>query len=253
MLIDTHAHLVSLEDPDGAIERATDHGVIGIISMSTALDSCYTTIDIAKKHEKVFAAVGIHPHAASTYTPKVISEIEKLTGEDIVVAVGETGLDYHYLNSPRDIQIESFSAHIEMATRLSLPFVVHVREADGDMIDILSSSVLNDNPGVIHCFSGTWEIAKKYLDLGFYLSFSGIVTFKRAEELREAAKKAPFDRILIETDSPYLAPVPLRGKPNEPANVRYVAEVVAGARGVDIDTLQNQLIENTRTLFPKIS
>ena len=252
MLIDTHAHLVSLEDPDGAVQNAAESGIINIISMATGLESCYTTIDMAKKHEQVYAAVGIHPHAASSYTPDVLKEIEGLTAEDKVVAVGETGLDYHYMNSPKEIQIESFSAHVEMATRLGLPFVVHVRDADEDMLNILSSAGLNDKPGVIHCFSGNWETAQKYLDLGFFISFSGIVTFNRAEELREAAKNVPFDRILIETDSPYLAPVPHRGKPNEPANVKYVADVVAKVRDVDIPTLEKQLLENTRTLFSNI-
>jgi len=253
MLIDTHAHLVSLENPDEAIIRAAEAGIVKIIAMATGLDSCYTTIEIANKYEQVFAAVGIHPHAASSYSTEVITEIEGLTNEDNVVAVGETGLDYHYMNSPKDIQIESFSAHIDMATRLNLPFVVHVREADEDMIGILSSAKLNDNPGVIHCFSGNWETAKKYLDLGFFISFSGIVTFNRAEELREAARNVPFDKILVETDSPYLAPVPHRGKPNEPANVKYVAEVVAKVRQVDMPTLENQLLKNTKTLFSNIN
>lgn len=253
MLIDTHAHLVSLEDPDLALKNAAESGIINIISMATGLESCYTTIDMAKKHEQVYAAVGIHPHAASGYTPEVLEEIESLTTQEKVVAVGETGLDYHYMNSPKDIQVESFLAHVEMATRLNLPFVVHVREADEDMISILSSSNLNEKPGVIHCFSGNWEIAQKYLELGFYISFSGIVTFNRAEELREAAKNVPFDRILVETDSPYLAPVPHRGKPNEPANVKYVAEVVAKVRGVDMATLENQLLENTKSLFSNIN
>ncbi len=253
MLIDTHAHLVSLEDPDGAVQNAAEAGIINIISMATGLESCYTTIDMARKHEQVYAAVGIHPHAASGYTPEVLSEIESLTSQDKVVAVGETGLDYHYMNSPKDIQVESFSAHIDMATRLKLPFVVHVREADEDMINILSSSKLNDKPGVIHCFSGNWEMARKYLDLGFYISFSGIVTFNRAEELREAARNVPFDRILVETDSPDLAPVPHRGKPNEPANVKYVAEVVAKVRNVDMPTLESQLLENTKTLFSNLN
>jgi len=253
MLIDTHAHLVSLENPDEAVIKATEAGIVKIISVASGLDSCYTTIEIANKYEQVFAAVGIHPHAASSYSTEVMTEIEGLTNEDNVVAVGETGLDYHYMNSPKDIQIESFSAHVDMATRLNLPFVVHVREADEDIIGILSLAKLNDNPGVIHCFSGNWETAKRYIDLGFFISFSGIVTFNRAEELREAARNVPFDRILVETDSPYLAPVPHRGKPNEPANVKYVAEVVAKVRQVDMPTLENQLLKNTKTLFSNIN
>ena len=252
MLIDTHAHLVSLEDPDLAISNALKSDVQRIISMSTALESCYKTIELANNYEPVFAAVGIHPHSASSYTEGIISEIESLTSGEKVVAVGETGLDYHYMNSPKKIQIESFQAHIDMATKLNLPFVVHVRDADEDILNILSNSKLNEKPGVIHCFSGDYKTAKKYLDLDFFISFSGIVTFNRAEKVREAAKNVPFERILIETDSPYLAPVPLRGKKNEPANVKYVAEVVAEVRGIDMDTLQDQLVKNTRSLFSKI-
>ncbi len=252
MLIDTHAHLVSLEDVESAVNRAYEAGVAKIISVSTGLDSSYATIEIADTYESVFAAVGIHPHSASQYTEETFSKIEDTVSHKKVVAVGETGLDYHYMNSPKEIQIESFRAHIDMATRFTLPFVVHVREADEDMLSILRESDLNENPGVIHCFSGNYETAKQYLELGFFISFSGIVTFNRAAEVREAAKNIPFDRVLIETDSPYLAPVPLRGKKNEPANVKYVAQVVAEVRGVDIQTLQEQLLKNTLELFPGI-
>ncbi len=252
MLIDTHAHLVSLEDVEIAVNRAYEAGVAKIISVSTGLDSSYATIEIADTYESVFAAVGIHPHSASQYTEETFSKIEDTISRKKVVAVGETGLDYHYMNSPKEIQIESFRAHIDMATRFTLPFVVHVREADEDMLSILRESDLNENPGVIHCFSGNYETAKQYLELGFFISFSGIVTFNRAAEVREAAKNIPFDRVLIETDSPYLAPVPLRGKKNEPANVKYVAQVVAEVRGVDIQTLQEQLLKNTLELFPGI-
>jgi len=252
MLIDTHAHLVSLEDYRESIKKARKNGVSKIISMSTDLPSCSSTVNIANEYDFVYAACGIHPHAASTYSGEVLTEIENISQNDNVVAVGETGLDYHYMNSPRDVQIESFEAQIELAHKLELPFVVHVREADDDMISILRSSDLNDRPGVIHCFSGDYDIAKKYLDLGFFISFSGIVTFNRAEEVREAARNVPFDRILVETDSPYLAPVPVRGKTNEPANVRYVADMVAKVRKVDMETLEEQLEKNTRHLFSKI-
>lgn len=252
MLIDTHAHLVSLEDVEGAVNRAYEAGVAKIISVSTGLDSSYATIEIANMYEIVFAAVGIHPHSASQYMEETFSKIENTVLQKEVVAVGETGLDYHYMNSPKEIQIESFQAHIDMATKFALPFVVHVREADEDMLSILRESNLKKNPGVIHCFSGNYETAKQYLELGFFISFSGIVTFNRAADVREAAKKIPFDRILIETDSPYLAPVPLRGKKNEPANVKYIAQVVAEVRNIDTKTLQEQLLKNTLELFPKI-
>lgn len=253
MLIDTHAHLVSLDDYRSSVQRALDSGVGRIISMSTDLPSCIRTVEIAEEYECVSAACGIHPHSASGYSPETLDEIEKIADNTNVVAVGETGLDYHYMSSPREIQIESLEAHLDLANRLELPFVVHVREADDDLMQILESAKLRDDPGVIHCFTGNYDTAKKYLDHGFYISFSGIATFKRSEEIRDAAKNIPFDRILIETDSPYLAPVPLRGRKNEPANVKYVAELVAGLRKVGMDELEEQLRINTLNLFPKIS
>lgn len=252
MLIDTHAHLVSLDDYRDAIKKAEENGVSNIISMSTDLSSCSATVQIAREYKGVSAACGIHPHSASGYSPEVLEKIENIAEDENVVAVGETGLDYHYMNSPREIQTESLEAHIEMANRIDLPFVIHVREADDDLQSILRTSNLRDKPGVIHCFSGDYETAKKYLDLGFFISFSGIATFKRSEEIRDAARQIPFDRILIETDSPYLAPVPLRGKKNEPANVRYIAELIAGIRKVEMPALEEQLKKNTLDLFPGI-
>ncbi len=252
MLIDTHAHLVSLEDYRGAIKKAQDNGVSNIISMSTDLPSCHQTVEIASEYPGVSAACGIHPHSASGYSLEVLEQIEEITGDENVVAVGETGLDYHYMNSPREIQIESLEAHIDMANRLDLPFVIHVREADDDLFSILRAATLRDKPGVIHCFSGNYETAKKYLDFGFFISFSGITTFKRSEEIRHAAAQIPFDRILSETDSPYLAPVPLRGKKNEPANVRYIAELISDIRKVEMPVLEEQLKINTLDLFPGV-
>lgn len=254
MLIDTHAHLVSLDDYEKAIDTALENGVEKIISMSTNLDSCKATLGIAREHDCVYAACGIHPHSASTYSDEVLKEIESIISSDRsnIVAVGETGLDYYYLNSPKRIQTESFEAHIELAKNLQLPFVVHVRDADDDMISLLRSSDLPDRPGVIHCFSGDYTTAKKYLDMDFFISFSGIVTFSRAHEVRDAAAKIPSDRVLIETDSPYLSPVPVRGRKNEPSNVRYIADVISKVRKTDMQQLEQQLFDNTRTLFTAI-
>ena len=249
MLIDTHAHLDSLDDLPGTLARARENGIGRIIAISSDLASSRDTVSISEKYENVFAAVGIHPHAAKTADSGVLKEIETLAGAGKVVAVGETGLDYHHLNSEKDAQINSFAAHIGIAYRVGLPLVIHARDADLDLIGILKTEKVSERAGVIHCFTGNYETARKYLDLGFYISFSGIATFKKSEEIRDAAKKIPGDRLLIETDSPYLAPVPLRGKTNEPAYVKYVAETIADTRGVSPEEIAAVTTENAERLF----
>lgn len=249
MLIDTHAHLDSLDDLPGSLARAKEFGVEKIIAISSDLASSRDTVSIAAQHENVFAAVGIHPHAARTADADVLKEIEAITGSEKVVAVGETGLDYHYMNSEKEEQIKSLTAHIGIAFRAALPIVIHVRDADQDLMDILRKEKVSERTGVIHCFTGNYETAGKYVDLGFYISFSGIATFKKSEEIRDAAKRIPADRLLIETDSPYLAPVPMRGKPNEPAYVKHVAEAIAGARGVTLEEISEMTTENAERLF----
>lgn len=249
MLIDTHAHLDSLEDLPGALARARENGIGKIIAISSDLESSRETVSISEKYGNVFAAVGVHPHAANTADSGVLNEIETLAGAGKVVAVGETGLDYHYLKSEKDAQIKSFAAHIGIAYRADLPVVIHVRNADQDLINILKTERVSGRTGVIHCFTGNYDTARTYIDLGFYISFSGIATFKKSEEIRDAAKKIPGDRLLIETDSPYLAPVPLRGKSNEPAYVKYVAELIAGTRGVSPGEIEEMTSENAERLF----
>ena len=249
MLIDTHAHLTSLEDLSGALERARENGIEKIIAISSDLPSSESTISICESHDHVFAAVGIHPHAAETLNVDVIKGIEKLSKEPKTVAIGETGLDYYYMNSDKDEQIDSLIEHINLARRVDLPLVIHVRDADRDLMEVLRNEQISDRTGVIHCFTGNYETACNYLDLGFYISFSGIATFKKSEEIRDAAKKIPDDRILIETDSPYLAPVPFRGKKNEPAYVKYVAEALARVRGVSVEEIAEITAENARELF----
>ena len=182
-----------------------------------------------------------------------MGEFGAMAEDPKVVAIGETGLDYHYMNSPREDQIRSFEAHMELAGRHDLPFVVHVREAEDELLSILRGAGLGPRPGVIHCFSGDYETAKKYLDLGFFISFSGIVTFKRAEEVRDAAARVPIERLLYETDSPYLSPVPHRGKPNEPRNVVYVARLISELRGLSLEEFTQIVFENVVELFPKVS
>lgn len=249
MLTDTHAHLDSLEDPEGAVERARSNGVERIISISSGLESSRNTLAFAGGREGIYVAVGVHPHAAATGDEPTLSAIEDLAGSQGVVAIGETGLDYHYMNSGKETQIRSFTGQIAIARRRGLPIVIHVRDADEDLIGILKSEDVSERRGVIHCFTGNYETAKRYLDLGFYISFSGIVTFKKSDELRAAAAGVPADRLLIETDSPYLAPVPFRGKPNEPAYVRHVAETVAEVRRLKTEELARLTSENAARLF----
>lgn len=253
MLVDSHAHLLSLEDPAGSVSRAAEHGIGKIISIGTGIESSLATLGFADNYRGVYVSVGIHPHSASSFSEEAMGEFEAMAAGPKVVAIGETGLDYHYMNSPREDQIRSFEAHISLARRHGLPFVVHVRDAEDELLSILRGADLGENPGVIHCFSGDYETAKKYLDLGFFISFSGIVTFKRAEEVRDAAARVPIERLLYETDSPYLSPVPHRGKPNEPCNAVYVARLISELRGLSLEEFTQTVFENMTELFPKVS
>ncbi len=249
MLIDTHAHLEMLEGISGVIERARDAGLERIVAVSSDLISSKKSLGIAKDYPIVYAAVGVHPHEASSFNEEVLSDIEYLGTEQKVVAIGETGLDYHYTHSPRDIQISSFRKHIELAKKLNLPLIIHVRDAHDDVLKIIKEEDAWETMGVIHCFTGDYETAKRYIDEGFYISFSGIVTFKNADEIREAARKIPIERMLIETDSPYLAPIPFRGKRNEPSYVKYVAEKIAELRGVSPGKIEEETTTNAKNLF----
>ncbi len=249
MFIDSHAHLDSLEDLSEVLKRARGAQIEKIVAISSSLSSSVTIVGIARRDEMIYAAVGVHPHNADTLNNDVIAGIENLLNEPKVVALGETGLDYHYMNSDKKTQINSLKEHIGLGKKHGLPIVIHVREADEDLITILREEDVSPQTGVIHCFTGDYETAKQYLDLGFYISFSGIVTFKKSDTIREAAKNIPLDRMLIETDSPYLAPVPYRGKKNEPAYVRHVAEVIAKVRGVPLEEIAETTSANTEKLF----
>lgn len=249
MLIDSHAHLVSLENLDEVLKRAKVNNIDKIVSISSDIPSTEETILLAEKYDFIFATTGVHPHSADQTNEKVLKGLDHYASHEKVVAIGETGLDYFYMNSDKEIQINSFTEHIRLGKKHDLPVIIHVREADEDMREILKKETAASTPGVIHCFTGNYETAVKYLDLGYYISFSGIVTFKKSEELREAAKNIPADRILIETDSPYLAPVPYRGKPNEPSFVKHVAQTVADVREISIDELAEITKANTERLF----
>ena len=191
MLIDSHAHILSLEDHVGAVERASESGVGKIISIGTGLESSINTVELTKQYNGIYASIGIHPHTASSYTDNVMYEFEKMLENSKVVGLGETGLDYHYMNSTKEEQMRSCEAHIDLATKHSLPFVIHIRDGDDDLIDLLKTKNLKDNPWGYSLFFKQLGLCKKYLDLGFFISFSGILTFKRAEEIRDAARNVP--------------------------------------------------------------
>jgi TatD DNase family protein len=250
VLIDSHCHLEDDRYPDGrqgALARARAAGVTGFVAIGVAEDLSaaeHATL-VASEEKDVWAAVGLHPHDARLGTPELEAGLRAIAARPRVVAFGEIGLDYHYMHSDKDVQRDVFRRMIAVAKDLSLPIVVHTREAADDTLAILDEEGAKEVGGIIHCFSEDVPFARRALDMDFDLSFSGIVTFKSAHGVRDAAKFAPADRILLETDSPYLAPVPLRGKKCEPAFIVHTARVVAELRGVDVAVLSDQAAENT--------
>lgn len=254
MLIDTHAHLIDEkyeENRSEIIEGLQNNRMEILINPAVDLDTSRKGIQLAESWDFIFVAVGYHPHEARHASEEDLKQIEKLSIHPKVVAIGEIGLDYHYDFSPREIQQEIYEKQIDIAKRQKLPIIIHSREAHQDTFDILERNK-EGLTGVLHSHSGSWEMAKRYLDLGFYLSISGPITFKNAHKLPEVAEKVPLDRILIETDSPYLTPAPYRGKVNNPAYVRYVAEEICRLRNIEFEELLLQIKENTLALFTKI-
>lgn len=232
--------------------RAHAVGVGGfvVVGVGNDLGPARAAVALAKRlPEKACAAVGVHPHDATTLDDAAYAELHALAAEPVVAAVGEIGLDYHYDHSPRDVQQAVFTKLVHLARERRKPIVVHTRQAAEDTLAILEREGARDVGGVIHCFSEDRAFAERALDLGFYLSFSGIVTFKKAEAIHEVARYAPLDRILVETDSPYLAPVPLRGKPCEPAYVIHTAKRVAELRGTTLDAIAEATTANAQRLF----
>ncbi len=253
-LIDSHCHLDIADfdvDRDALLERAATAGVCEIVTIgaSAGLESNHRAVAIAESHPHVHATVGIHPHDAAIVDDPVMDAVERLARRPKVVAVGETGLDYYYDNSPRPAQRAAFRRFIALSRARSLPLVVHLRDADEDALAILREERAHEVGGVIHCFSSDARAATAFLDLGFHLSFSGIITFKAAEPVRAAAKITPSDRLLIETDAPFLAPVPFRGRRNEPALLVQTAVTLSEIRAEPVETLATCTRDNTRRLF----
>lgn len=256
MFIDSHAHIDGREfddDREEVIARAHAAGVSLILNVGTGdphSGAFERAVELGKTHESVFTAIGTHPHDARLYDDAAEEKIKNLINNEHVIAWGEIGLDFHYDNSPRDVQIEVFKRQLRAARECNLPVVIHTREAEAETIDILKSEYEGaERRGVFHCFSGSPELAQRAIEIGFMISFSGIVTFKKAEELREVAKQVPLDRLLIETDCPYLTPIPYRGKRNEPAYVVEVARCLAGLHGVELEEMGRITSENFNRFF----
>jgi TatD DNase family protein len=254
MLIDSHAHIQGKEyagEVKAVIDRAREAGVEKIVAVGGAGDMSSNTdaIALAELFPNVYATVGMHPHDAKDVGESELNRLRQLAAAPKVIAIGETGLDYYYDHSPREVQRRAFVRFIQMSRATELPLVVHERDASEHVADLLRSEGEGKLRGVIHCFTGSYESARAYLDLGFYLSFTGIITFKNAEPLRDVVRKVPLDRIFVETDSPYLTPVPHRGKRNEPAYVRFVAETVTRIKGVALEEVAQTTTRNVEDLF----
>lgn len=255
MLIDSHCHLdyFSPEERPLVVARAHAAGVAEMVTIGVTLAQSQQAIAMAEALERVWACVGVHPHHAGAEGPVPAPEaIAALTAHEKVIGIGESGLDYFYDKAPRDVQAQNFSAHIKAAQMTNLPLAIHARDADDDIATMLEAA-FQAQPFrfLLHCFSSGRGLAERALALGGYVSFSGILTFPRSEELRSIARDVPMDRLLVETDSPYLAPVPLRGKRNEPGNTVLTARVLAEVKGVSEAQLAAQTTANFRTLFTK--
>jgi TatD DNase family protein len=244
-VIDTHAHLDALEDAEGALVRAREAGVSRVITIGTGLASCRAALELVAANDGVYAALGIDPHQAATADAHRVGELHDLLGNERAVAVGETGLDYHYGSETKAEQRRLFAAQLGLARELKLPAVIHTREANDDTESMLRA---HEGTVVMHCFSEP-GLLRAGLERGWYFSFAGNVTYPKAGELREAAAEVPADRILVETDSPYLSPQPLRGKPNEPAHIVYTVAALAAARGEDVDELTTRIDANATAAF----
>lgn len=252
MFIDTHAHLDFPDfdsDRDNLINRLPQDDVDAVISVGSSLKGSVASVELAKKYPPVYASVGVHPHDASDINSDTFGRIKELSSSEKVVAIGEVGLDFYRLLSPAEKQKEAFVKFIELSYLSGLPLIIHSRQAEQDTIEILKVNAKGSLRGVVHCFSGSRDFLKDCLDLGLFISFTCNITYKKSDTLRELVKFTPFDRMLLETDCPYLSPEGMRGKRNEPANVKVLAQIVAQLRGCAIEEVAGKTSENAKTLF----
>lgn len=245
---DSHCHL-TMSNADANLADARNAGVRGFVIPATKLEDAPQAVAIAERHDDVWAAVGFHPHEAKDCDDAAFAEITRLAQHEKIVAIGECGLDYHYMHSPRETQREVLLRHMALARELDLPVIIHNRESTDDLLEVLSSDDARGSRGILHSYTEGLEAAKKLIDLGYYISFSGIVTFRTAEPLREVARALPHDRVLIETDTPFLAPVPYRGRDNEPAYVLKIAELLASLWNVPLEQVAEQTTRNFERVF----
>ena len=254
LLVDSHCHLDRLDlepfngELEGALENAREHGVGHMLCVCIDLEHFPDVLSPAQQHDNIFASVGVHPNEQEGQEPDVATLVE-LADDPNVIAIGETGLDYFRSEGNLDWQRERFRTHIAAAKQTGKPLIIHMREATDDTLRLMREEAAGDVGGVMHCFAEDWDAAKAALDMDFYISFSGIVTFKSAQTLKEVAKQVPLDKMLVETDSPYLAPTPYRGKSNQPAFVKYVAEHIADLRGTSLAAITEATTENFFRLF----
>lgn len=252
MVVDTHAHLDFPElgrDLDGVLQRAERAGVRRIVTIGIDLESSRKAIALAQAHEQVYATVGLHPHGARALSEETIAELRELASRERVVAIGEVGLDFYRDRQPRPVQRECFRQQLELACGIGLPVVFHIREAHADFLDIVRDFAGRLGGGILHCFSGDWAVASRCLDLGFFLSIPGTVTYSKAQMQQDVVVKAPMDRLLVETDAPFLAPVPFRGKDNEPSYVIYTVQKIAQLRGCPYEEVALRTSENASLAF----
>ena len=251
-IIDTHAHLDFprfKKDREEVIERAIEGGVKTIVNIGADMTSSRNSVELSRRYEEIYAVIGMHPHSAKDFDLNVSKKLKNLADNDKVVAIGEIGLDFHYDNSPREEQKRAFRAQLRLAKDLDLPVVIHTRDADEDTIKILKEEKADEIGGIMHCFASDKKLANEVLDLGFYLAFGGLITFKNLQDLRDVVKDVPLDRMLLETDAPYLTPEPYRGKRNEPLYVKYVAEKVAEIKGISLEKVAQKTSENAKAVY----
>lgn len=252
MLIDSHDHLDDKRfdrDRDSLIKDLESNGIELVINIGADLKSSIASVSLAEKYPNIYATVGVHPHDAKNMDDSTLEILRSLAKRNKVVAIGEIGLDFYYDNSPRDEQRKWFREQLKLAKELDLPVVIHSRDAQQETFDTLKEAQDGTLRGVLHCYSGSKEMAMEYIKLGFYISIAGPVTFKNARVLKEVAKAVPLDKLLVETDCPYLAPEPHRGKRNEPVYVKYVAGTIAELKGISYEELAKATNRNTRELF----
>ena len=252
MLFDTHAHLDDKRfdgDRDNVIKKAREEGIEYILNPGADLETSIAAVNVANQNDKIYAAVGVHPHDVKDINEDTIRELKKLSENKKVVAIGEIGLDYYYDNSPREEQRKWFKRQIELAKEVNLPIIIHDRDAHQETFDILKEYNVGDIGCVMHCYASSVEMAKEYIKMGVYISIAGPVTFKNARKTYEVAKEIPLEYLLVETDSPYLTPTPYRGKRNESSYVKFVAQKVAEAKGITLEEVARQTTLNAKKLF----